>query len=181
MTTDWRTQVFDQLHFYWQQWRPRLDGLTDHEYFWEPVPDCWSIRSDGAGGFTFEWAYPEPDPPPVTTIAWRLNHISGHVFALRESHHFGDGSYRMDHADYPGSAEAALSYLDDRFAAWRRGIDRLSEADLAAPVGEAEGPYAEMPFATLVLHLNRETMHHGAEVSLLRDLYRASAAGRQWR
>jgi hypothetical protein len=26
--------------------------------------------------------------------------------------------------------------------------------------------------ATLVLHINRETIHHGAEISLLRDLYR---------
>jgi hypothetical protein len=25
--------------------------------------------------------------------------------------------------------------------------------------------------ATLVLHINREVIHHGAEISLLRDLY----------
>ena len=25
--------------------------------------------------------------------------------------------------------------------------------------------------ATLVLHINRETLHHGAEIALLRDLY----------
>ena len=25
--------------------------------------------------------------------------------------------------------------------------------------------------ATLVLHINREALHHGAEISLLRDLY----------
>jgi hypothetical protein len=34
------------------------------------------------------------------------------------------------------------------------------------------GPYAEYPFATLVLHLNRELMHHGGEIGLMRDLYR---------
>jgi hypothetical protein len=28
-----------------------------------------------------------------------------------------------------------------------------------------------MPMATLVLHINREMIHHLAEVSLLRDLY----------
>jgi hypothetical protein len=28
----------------------------------------------GAGEFTFEFAYPAPDPAPVTTIAWRLAH-----------------------------------------------------------------------------------------------------------
>jgi hypothetical protein len=26
--------------------------------------------------------------------------------------------------------------------------------------------------ATLVLHINREVIHHGAEIALLRDLYR---------
>jgi len=29
--------------------------------------------------------------------------------------------------------------------------------------------------ATLVLHINRETIHHGAEIALLRDLYLARA------
>jgi hypothetical protein len=27
--------------------------------------------------------------------------------------------------------------------------------------------------AALVLHINREAIHHGAEIALLRDLYRA--------
>jgi hypothetical protein len=30
--------------------------------------------------------------------------------------------------------------------------------------------------AALVLHLNRETMHHGGEIGVLRDLYRATGA-----
>ena len=57
----------------------------------------------------------------------------------------------------------------------------MSAADLAAPCGPAEGPYADYPKAALVLHIHREVIHHGAEVSLLRDLYRrrgsATAAG----
>jgi hypothetical protein len=28
--------------------------------------------------------------------------------------------------------------------------------------------------AELVLHINREALHHGAEICLLRDLYRAT-------
>ena len=38
-----------------------------------------------------------------------------------------------------------------------------------APKG---GPFAEDPLASLVLHVSRETMHHGGEIGLLRDLYR---------
>jgi hypothetical protein len=40
-------------------------------------------------------------------------------------------------------------------------------------VGEPEA-YLTAPMASLVLHVNREALHHLAEVSLLRDLYRAT-------
>jgi uncharacterized damage-inducible protein DinB len=63
--------------------------------------------------------------------------------------------------------------LDDVYAAWVRGVRSLDEAGLAEPVGEAEGPYSAHPYAALVLHINREAIHHMAEVALLRDLYRA--------
>jgi hypothetical protein len=43
-------------------------------------------------------------------------------------------------------------------------------------VGPAEGPFAEHPYAELVLHINREAIHHSAEVLLLRDLYRNQPA-----
>lgn len=41
--------------------------------------------------------------------------------------------------------------------------DQLDAAALANPCGPAEGPYAEYPMSTLVLHINREMIHHGAE------------------
>jgi hypothetical protein len=47
----------------------------------------------------------------------------------------------------------------------------LSADDLAKPVGPAEGPFAEQPIIDLVLHTNREVIHHGAEIAFLRDLY----------
>ena len=50
----------------------------------------------------------------------------------------------------------------------------LSSERLRSPVGEAEGAFAELPYAALVLHVHREVIHHGAEVLLLRDLYRSS-------
>ena len=34
---------------HWEgQVRSGLHGLTDHEYFWEPVPGAWSIRPRAA-------------------------------------------------------------------------------------------------------------------------------------
>ena len=51
------------------------------------------------------------------------------------------------------------------------GVQSLGDARLARPCGPAEGPFAESSMATLVLHVNREALHHGAEIALLRDLY----------
>jgi hypothetical protein len=53
------------------------------------------------------------------------------------------------------------------------GVRSLGEEGPAQAVGPAEGPYATLPYATLVLHINREVIHHLAEVLTLRDLYRA--------
>ena len=51
------------------------------------------------------------------------------------------------------------------------GCAALATSGLAEPCGPAEGPCAEAPAAALVLHINRELIHHGAEIALLRDLY----------
>ena len=40
---------------------------------------------------------------------------------------------------------------------------------LQAPCGEPG--FEQDPMAALVLHINREVIHHGAEISLLRDLF----------
>jgi hypothetical protein len=91
---DWPFQLAEQLDWHWRaQLRPRLNGLTDEEYRWEPVPGAWNVRPRGTG---------------TAPIA----------------------------------------------------------------VGPAEGPWADHSMAELVLHINRETLHHGAEIALLRDLYR---------
>jgi len=174
MPVRWHAEIVEQLDFHWRsQLRPRLDGLTDDEYFWEPVPGCWSIRPAGDGTFRADWAWPAPDPPPVTTIAWRLAHVAGPVLGIRASSHFGDGSLTIETVPWLGSAAEALAFLDRSYAAWKAGVERMDEAGLARPVGPAEGPFREYPMASLICHVNREVIHHGAEVALLRDLYRA--------
>ena len=47
----------------------------------------------------------------------------------------------------------------------------LGADGLARPCGPAEGPFGDRPMAALVLHINREAIHHGAEIALLRDLW----------
>jgi hypothetical protein len=183
MDINWSNELAEQLDWHWQnQLRARLDGLTDEEYFWEPVPGCWNLRkrgmstaprAAGAGEYQYECAYPspEPDPPPVTTIAWRLGHVVVGVFGRRSAAHFGGPTCDPDNFAYAGTAAEALRQLDDAYATWRDGVRGLGADGLERPCGPAEGPYAEYPLAALVLHINREAIHHGAEISLLRDLY----------
>lgn len=180
MELDWNAELLDQLEWHWEhQLSPRLDGLTDDEYFWEPVPGCWSIRhggsaasmSLGGGDHLIEYAYPAPDPAPVTTIAWRLAHVTVGVFAMRNASHFGGPPADWATWVYAGTAAQALGQLDDAHAAWVKGVRGLGADGLAQPCGPAEGPFAEYSMASLVLHIHREVIHHGAEISLLRDLY----------
>lgn len=184
-TLDWTDQLAEQLDLHWRtQLRARFDGLTDDEYLWEPAHPAWNVRprtgegQPGTGPFTVDFAFPEPDPPPVTTIAWRLAHIIVGVLAMRVAAHFGGPPVDYGSHPYAGTAGAALAQLDEAYERWAAGVRGLDAAALARPCGPAEGPYAEYPMAALVLHINREVIHHGAEVALLRDLYRARRGGR---
>jgi DinB family protein len=174
MTIEWNPLLLDQLVWYWDNLlRPRLDGLTDEEYFWEPAPGAWNVRLCESGEFVIDFEYPEPVPPPVTTIAWRLGHIIVGVFGMRNADHFGGPPVDYESFPFAGTAKEALRQLDEAYTRWVAGSRSLGEDGLARPCGPAEGPYADLPLAALLLHIHREVIHHGAEVSLLRDLYRA--------
>jgi hypothetical protein len=183
MDLDWTKELVDQLDWHWRvSLRPRLDGLTDDEYFDEPVPGCWSVRprgestaplQGGRGPFVIEFQMPAPEPAPVTTVAWRLGHVIVGVLGMRSASHFGGPAMDYMTHDYAGTAADALGQLDNAYARWITGVRGLDADALATPCGPAEGPYAEFPMATLVLHISRETIHHGAEIALLRDLYRS--------
>jgi hypothetical protein len=179
----WPAEARDQLTWYWDNlFRPRLEGLTDHEYLWEPVDGCWSVRPGADGRWQWEHAWPPPDPAPFTTIAWRICHIGSGVLGFRASNHFGDGSQADESKiTWPTTAADGLAFLDDAYHRWLSGLESLSDDEYARPCGPAEGPYAQHPFGTLVLHISREVFHHGAEIATLRDLYRASDAGRDFR
>jgi hypothetical protein len=172
-TLTWNPLLLDQLEWHWaQQLRPRLDGLSDDEYLWEPVPGAWNLHVQGPGVTpTIDWDNPEPVPAPVTTIAWRLAHVIVGVFGARNASHFGGPPADYESWPFAPTAEGALAQLDDAHRAWVAGVRSLGEEGLARACGPAEGPFAEVSLAALVLHIHREVIHHGAEIALLRDLY----------
>jgi hypothetical protein len=186
-TLDWNARLREQLDVHVRQMlRPRLEGLTDEEYLWEPVSDCWSIRpraearsshATGGGAMVMDYAWPEPVPPPLTTIAWRIAHITVACLAMRTASHFGGPPASYETWEYAAGAGEALAELDAAYDRWSAGVESLGDEGLTRPCGPAEGPFAAAPLADLVLHINREMIHHGAEICLLRDLYRARFSG----
>lgn len=165
---DLTAQLADQLDFHWhRQLRARLDGLTDDEYFWEPVANCWTVHRDGSVDF----AFPPPQPAPLTTIAWRMAHVIVGVLAMRNHFHFGGPPTDYQSWQYATDAATALAQLDDAYARWINGVRKLDAAALARPIGPQEAPWADHQMSELVLHINREVIHHGAEIACLRDLY----------
>jgi hypothetical protein len=155
-----RAELLAQLEFYWDHnlW-PRLRGLTDEEYFWEPVPGCWSIRRNADDTWTMDREWPTPTPRPVTTIAWRLAHIGIQTLGTRAGALLGTAAPAAT-PRWPHTAAEALRSLATHYEHWRRGARTHTPAD-------------EDAFTTLLLHMNREIIHYGAETLLMRDLYRA--------
>jgi DinB family protein len=179
MRTDRVGLLLDQLDSSVGITRERLTGLTDDEYFWEPVPGAWSLRQDDRGRWRLDGGGgggPAPDPAPVTTIAWRLGHLGGMAVGGFASRRFGDGTLTTARIRFPASAGAVPGFLGEHYRAWRAGLAGLSPPEWTAPLGPAWGPYAESDTVDLALHVLDEVIHHGAEVGLLRDLYAARAS-----
>ena len=132
----------------------------------------------GAGGAVIDFEMPEPEPPPLTTIAWRMGHISIGIFGGRASRHFGDGTVDYQTTDWPLTAKGGVALLDGHHDAWLDGVRSLGPDGLARPCGPAEGPFAEYPMAALVLHINREALHHAAEIALMLDLFTHTGGSR---
>jgi hypothetical protein len=186
MDIDWSAEVVDQVESHWRhRLRPRLDGLTDDEYFWQPVPDCWTISrqgqssapiSFGTGEFTMDYGEPPHEREPVTTIAWRLVHlIVG--FASTNGKLFGRAAASDSTFCYAGTAGGALRQLDDEYEHWVDGVRSLGIAGLAQPQGDPPA-FAHAPLAKKMLYANVEVIHHGAEICLLRDLYLRNGSGK---
>jgi hypothetical protein len=164
-------------------------AMTDDEYLWEPVPGCWSVRrrADGPGpGATVlrgagEWgrdsAEQHPYPPPFTTIAWRLSHIS-EMLTLRADYTAGGRDMTSDSYRNSGDAGGAIMAFGAAVNAWREALVSTDEAALDM-IGYSSYPYgsdSEDVFIDTVWWVNQEILHHGAEIALLRDLYRAGLA-----
>jgi hypothetical protein len=154
-----------------------ISGIGHEEFFWEPVAGCWTVHlrsevraanADGSGEWVIDYEVPEPDPAPVTTIAWRTVHIAA-VNYLYWDYAFGPATASFD-LEIPGNAAAATQWLRARQEPLSAVLAGLGEADLETPCKTNWGEL--WPCHRIFTTLINEQVHHGAEISLLRDLYR---------
>jgi len=174
--------VRGQLGFSWLEVAERLATLTQAELEWEPGPDALRVvrrgtertpRTLGAGDWVMEW--PEgPDSPQPRTIAWLVAHLT-EAFFERWEWTFGPHERLRDAAMFSGEVGPAVAGLRHEVDRWRAGVDALpDEGAFTVGLSQATEIDAQAPFVHLVAHMNRELIHHGAEVMVLQDLYRAA-------
>lgn len=155
----------------WQRVRGRLDDIEADEFLWEPVEGCWSIRVvDGRA--TADREMPPPERAPVTTIAWRSWHIAVECLESYSERVFGSRALPLDSHEWYLDPLPARRALDDAWSVFREGMASLGEEGLWRKLGPAFGPFADDTNLALLLHAQDEISHHGAEIALLRDLYR---------
>lgn len=154
----------------WQTLRSRLEGLTDDEFFWEPVPDCWTVHPDESGRWIVDYAVPAPEPPPFTTIAWRLVHVAACKIMYHE-YAFGPGELTWDDLDYPHTTADAIAWLEEGHTRLESALESLSDPNLEEmrlTNWDELWPTWRI-FWSMIAH----DLHHGAEIGCLRDLHRA--------
>ncbi|WP_251149828.1 DinB family protein [Cellulosimicrobium sp. Marseille-Q4280] len=174
--------VRGQLGFSWLVLADRLATVTQAELEWEPGPDALRVvrrgeerapRTLGPGEWVMEWpAGPESAQP--RTIAWLVAHLT-EAFFERWEWTFGDHERRRDAVPFSGEVGPAVDGLRRGVDRWREGVEALPDDEMfTVGLSQATPIDAQSPFAHLVAHMNRELIHHGAEILLLQDLYRAS-------
>jgi hypothetical protein len=148
----------------------RMHGTTDDEFFWAPSAGASTVAigADGRLG-----PVPVPDDAPRTrTIAMLAGHL-GEMAFLRAD--YTDGEHRMTHDDlvWPDRASTGIDFIRDGWARWRTAIDGLDDAELDV-VGRCDFPRGldpDLPILDIVWWMNRELIHHTAEIAFVRDLY----------
>jgi len=110
-------------------------------------------------------------------------HLSAYNLAARTNTFFRDGDGDESTGvtmhdpgqvptDLPGTAAGAIAFFEQQYDAWHTAVSTLDDEALSRPLGPRGGFYRKDSMAALIAHVNRETMHHGGEIGVLRDLYR---------
>lgn len=149
--------------------RGRLEGLTDEELWWEPVPVVWTLRRQPDGRLLEDYEDQDPDPAPFTTLAWRLFHVASCKVMYHEWA-FGPAQLTWHTIERPETAKDMVDMLERGHALLVQDLEALSndeELERSVQTNWGETWPAWRIFWTMIHH----DATHGAEIGCLRDLY----------
>jgi len=154
-----------QLRITWMLAEEVLAGLTQEEALWVPSPDSYTVRQL-QGIWVADWAEPEPNPAPPTSIAWVQWHIIWWM-SMVINHSFGDAQLQRQDVAWPGTTES-LAEINRLRLHWIERLDQLTEAELES-ADYTHWPYQDdRPFALVAGWVNIELMKNVAEMASLR-------------
>ncbi|MBD8061200.1 DinB family protein [Oceanitalea stevensii] len=178
-----KAMALGQLGFSWLELAGRLATVTQEEFTREPRPGALNVvrrgeerapRTIGTGEWVAEWPA-GPDEPGPRTIAWLVAHLT-ETYLERWEWTFGERQRRRQDAVVHGDVDDAREELARWVDAWRTGVESVPDDEfMTVGLSQATEIDAAAPFGHLVLHLNRELIHHGSEIFVLTDLYRSPA------
>jgi DinB superfamily len=152
-----RADIMGLSDYVYQRTRNRLAGLTDDEYFREPVAGCCTIRRTDSGAYRAD----DPDrpiavlrpvtgagAPPFTTIAWRLWHLVETYGGKRNPQWLGverpPGGFERDDPA-PATAAEAVDAPERAHAFWQDLLQELPAATWWEPLGRIAGRPSAWP------------------------------------
>ena len=124
---------------------------------------------ESPSGWTVDYPEVPPDPAPVTTIVWRMLHISDGNTIYWE-HAFGPGLRNFWDLAPHGDAVGAIEYLTESQGSITATLLELDDDALDEMRPTQFG--VDWPARRVLSVLIDEQVHHGAEIALLRDLYK---------
>src|SRR5688572_3266661 len=159
-----KQEFLDLSDKFYKRFTERIEGMTDEEYWWEPAPDCWSLKRGKDGKLHMQWGLVFDEVAPVTTIAWRYTHVSDLLAEERCAKFVGlepePEDYLADGA--PPDAASARELFEKCFARWKRYVSAIDESTLFDKVGPVAPRFPDQTRTTFVLHILDEVIHHGA-------------------
>ncbi|MFL5681185.1 MAG: DinB family protein [Chloroflexota bacterium] len=157
----------------------RLKGLSDEEFLWEPAANVWTVRNvDGRPVPDVEAWPPTGEAAPPRTLAWSIDHLGAGSFT-RADYLVGPHTMQNDDLTWPMTAADGVKFMLEGLAAWRNGLDQITDEDLDT-VGRSAYPHGldpELPLIEIVWWVNKELVFHAGEIWLMRDLYAARQEG----
>jgi hypothetical protein len=152
--------------------RGAVDGLTDDEFVWEPVADCWTVRQGPDGRWAADYPVPpHPVPGPFTTIGWRLVHVAESKLMYHE-YAFGDATLVWPEIDSTHTAADAVASLETWHGLLVDDLAGMDDDELDQPRLTNWGD--EWPAWRIFWTMTEHDIHHGAEIGALRDLLRVT-------